>query len=172
MILLWFVYDIKHFRGAGKVVTLEYGQFISEFPNHEFIRPQEFREQYLAGTLGLFDAVFTYSSVEHSGLGKVHLFLLFLIFISTGRYGDSLNPWGDIITIAQAWCVSTPQAKLAIGVPTSVNEDGGDVIHFNAAKRYGPRLYPFLVTNWKFMWPKEGFYRFSKMWIWLIFFQI
>ena len=25
----------------------------------------------------------------------------------SGRYGDPLNPWGDIITIAQAWCAST-----------------------------------------------------------------
>ena len=29
-----------------------------------------------------------------------------------GRYGDPLNPWGDIIAIAQAWCVSTPDVSL------------------------------------------------------------
>ena len=86
-----------------------------------------------------FDAVFTYSSIEHSGLG---------------RYGDHLNPWGDIISIAQAWCVSTPEAKLAIGLPTIMN--GKDRIEFNAHKVYGPRLYPFLVTNWHFIWPPTG----------------
>jgi len=129
----------SHHRGAKKVVTLEYGNYISEFPNHEFIQPKEFSQRYLEGTLAKFDAIFTYSSVEHTGLG---------------RYGDSLNPWGDIISIAQAWCVATPQAKLAIGVPTAVN--GQDAIHFNGAKVYGPRMYPFLVTNWEFVWPTTG----------------
>ena len=57
-------------RGAAKVLTLEYGSFKSEHPSHEFIRPNEFRERYQAGTLDEFDAIFTYSSVEHSGLGR------------------------------------------------------------------------------------------------------
>ena len=35
-----------------------------------------------------FDAVVSFSSIEHSGLG---------------RYGDALNPWGDLIAAAQAW---------------------------------------------------------------------
>ena len=39
-----------------------------------------------------FDAVVTFSSIEHSGLG---------------RYGDSLNPWGDLIASAQAWWISS-----------------------------------------------------------------
>ena len=51
------------------MLTLEYGSFKSEHPSHEFIRPNEFRERYQAGTLDEFDAIFTYSSVEHSGLG-------------------------------------------------------------------------------------------------------
>jgi hypothetical protein len=44
--------------------------------------PLQFRKSYLSDTLGTFDAIVTFSSVEHSGLG---------------RYGDALNPWGDII---------------------------------------------------------------------------
>ena len=47
---------------------------------------------FLNGELGpdglLFDLIVTYSSLEHSGLG---------------RYGDSLNPWADLITMAKAW---------------------------------------------------------------------
>ena len=57
-------------RGAAKVLTLEYGNFKSEHPKHEFVRPKEFHERYQAGTLDKFDAIFTYSSVEHSGLGR------------------------------------------------------------------------------------------------------
>ena len=44
----------------------------------------------------------TFSSVEHSGLG---------------RYGDALNPWGDILTIAKALCVTREGGSLTIGVP-------------------------------------------------------
>eukprot|EP00090_Calanus_glacialis_P019225 TRINITY_DN29583_c0_g1_i1.p1 TRINITY_DN29583_c0_g1~~TRINITY_DN29583_c0_g1_i1.p1 ORF type:complete len:137 (-),score=19.68 TRINITY_DN29583_c0_g1_i1:62-472(-) len=101
------------------------------------MRPREFRARYLDGTLDTFDVVFTYSSIEHSG---------------QGRYGDPLNPWGDILTIAEAWCVTKPDAKLAIGVPTMVSR-GSDVNAFNAHRIYGPVMYPFLTTNWKFVWP-------------------
>ena len=31
-----------------------------------------------------------------------------------GRYGDPLNPWGDIITVAETWCASTPDVSLCI----------------------------------------------------------
>ena len=58
------------FRKASKVVTLEYGLFGSEHPSWEIIRPQQFYERYHDRTLERFDAVFTYSSVEHSGLGR------------------------------------------------------------------------------------------------------
>ena len=56
-------------RGASKIVTLEYGSFISQYPTHQFIKPKQFRESYLSGALDKFDIVFTYSSLEHSGLG-------------------------------------------------------------------------------------------------------
>jgi len=124
-------------RGAAKVVTLEYGSFKSQYPTHEFIRPNEFRERYLAGTLEEFDAIFTYSSVEHSGLG---------------RYGDTLNPWADMLTLAQAWCVSKPDARLAVGVPYVKT---GDRIEYNAHRVYGPVMYPFLATNWEAEWVED-----------------
>ena len=41
----------------------------SDLPGWEFWTPSVLREKYLAGTLEKFDFVFTYSSVEHSGLG-------------------------------------------------------------------------------------------------------
>ena len=34
------------------------------------------------------------------------------------RYGDNLNPWGDVIAMAKAWCITKPNAKALIGVPT------------------------------------------------------
>ena len=95
------------------------------------MRPAEFRTKFIKGTLDTFDYIFTYSSLEHSGLG---------------RYGDPLNPWGDIMAVAEAWCVAKPGARLAIGLPTSVSA-GYDHIQFNANRIYGPILYPFLVSK-------------------------
>ena len=41
----------------------------SEHPKWNFIKPDQLRESYLNGTIEMFDIIFTYSSVEHSGLG-------------------------------------------------------------------------------------------------------
>ena len=63
------------------------------------------------------------------------------------------------MAVAEAWCVSTKDAHLAIGVPTMVNLGDGlgkDINEFNAHRVYGPVLYPFLVTNWKFVFPHKG----------------
>ena len=51
--------------------------------------------------------------------------------------------------------MTKPDAKLAIGVPTMVSR-GSDVNAFNAHRIYGPVMYPFLTTNWKFVWPTRG----------------
>ena len=80
---------------------------------------------------------------------------MMICLLISGRYGDALNPWGDILTVAQAWCVSKKDAVLAIGVPTIVGV-GKDVNVFNVHRLYGPVTYPFLTTNWKFVWPTEG----------------
>lgn len=115
--------------GASEVVTLEYGSINSAHPQVKTMLPSQFRQSYLDGTLGHFDAVVTYSSVEHSGLG---------------RYGDAMLPWGDYIAVARGWCVTKPKGKLVIGVLS-----GSDGMEFNAHRAYGPVRYPYLVTNWK-----------------------
>lgn len=124
--------------GAKEVVTLEYSQIKSEHPNVKTLVPHEFRIRFLNNTLGKFDAVVTFSSVEHSGLG---------------RYGDALNPWGDIITIARAWCVARDGASLTIGVMYDFNHD---VLNFNEGRHYGKIRYPYLATNWKQVYKGKG----------------
>merc|ERR1719499_533113 len=56
--------------GARQVTTLEYGAIYSEHPKINTFLPHEFRKAYLDGTLELFDAVLTFSSLEHPGLGR------------------------------------------------------------------------------------------------------
>ena len=61
-----------------------------------------------------------------------------------GRYGDSLNPWGDLMTVAEAWCVAAPGAKLALGVPTYTGQHGA--MWANVHRIYGSKNLPFLVS--------------------------
>ena len=124
------------YHGAAKVTTLEYGQLTSEHPQIVAMTPDVFRAQYLAGTLESFDGVLSHSSVEHSGLG---------------RYGDALNPWGDILAVAWAWCVTKPDGFLYIGVPT-----GQDLIVSNWHRIYGRIRWPLLTANWRRIEGDEG----------------
>ena len=117
-------------NGARHVTTLEYGHIESQHPDVTSILPTEFNRLYHGGAAPQFDAVVTFSSVEHSGLG---------------RYGDALNPWGDIITIARAWCVTTDDATLTIGVPWGTQDE----IQFNAHRVYSRNRYPYLTSNWR-----------------------
>ncbi|XP_063399763.1 uncharacterized protein LOC134684409 [Mytilus trossulus] len=117
--------------GAREVFTLEYGSIKSEHPKVKTIVPLDFRMRYLNNTLGTFDAIVTFSSIEHSGLG---------------RYGDALNPWGDIIAIARSWCVTKPGGSLTIGVQYNYDHE---YLRFNADRWYGKIRYPYLTTNWK-----------------------
>ena len=114
--------------GAAKITTLEYSKIISEHPQLEILTPEDLREQYNAGNIPQFDAMVSFSSLEHSGLG---------------RYGDALNPFGDLITMAKAWCLTKPGGRALVGFPC-----GMDLINFNANKLYGPIMLPHLFANW------------------------
>jgi hypothetical protein len=124
--------------GARKIVTVEYQEIISEDPKIETIKPTNWRERVLDNTLGLFDAVVSYSSVEHLGLG---------------RYGDALNPWGDIIVIAKAWCVTKVNGSLTLAVMFNENKD---YIRFNADRFCGKIRYPYLTSNWRLFYRGGG----------------
>jgi hypothetical protein len=114
--------------GAAHVTTLEYGAIQTDHPQISTLTPDAMRKAYQVGTLEFFDAVVTHSSIEHSGLG---------------RYGDALNPWGDLLAISRAWCVSKPGAKMYLGVPI-----GKDKIEFNGHRIYGKIRFSLLATNW------------------------
>lgn len=90
-----------------KITTIEYGRINSTHPKILTMTPDEVR-QNPHEFIGAFDAVITYSSVEHSGLG---------------RYGDAMNPYGDRQTIARAWCMAKKNAHLAVGLPYMNDED-------------------------------------------------
>jgi hypothetical protein len=114
--------------GAATTTTLEYGKITSHHPQVHTLTPAEFRAEYQNGLLPQFDVVVSYSSLEHSGLG---------------RYGDALNPWGDIMSLARAYCVTKRHGVLVLGLSS-----GPDKVYFNAGRIYGIHRWPYMVTNW------------------------
>lgn len=124
-----------HF-GAAKVTTLEYGTIVSKHPNIFTLTPDEFRAKFLVGELEDFDGVVSHSSLEHSGLG---------------RYGDALNPWGDILALARAWCVTKTGGFLYLGLPT-----GKDFILSNWHRTYGKLRWPLISANWRRIDQSDG----------------
>ena len=111
--------------GAKKITILEYNDIVSQHPQLFPIKPKDFAQKYLNGTLEKFDAMVTFSSIEHSGLGT---------------YGDSINPWGDLITMAKAWCTLKPKAKALVGVPY-----GPDVVQVLIIQKC--QLFPFSIYS-------------------------
>ena len=49
------------------------------------------------------------------------------------------------MAVAEAWCVTTEEAKIAIGVPTTPQPEG--ILAFNAHRIYGTLNYPYLVIK-------------------------
>ncbi len=87
---------------------MEYRRIISKHPDFIPIIPSELALMMLTddsdkNKLG-FDFIATYSSLEHSGLG---------------RYGDPLDPYGDLEAAAQAWCALKPGGVLFLGTDLS-----------------------------------------------------
>jgi hypothetical protein len=116
--------------GVAHITTLEYGSLPrNPHPQVSTMTPPELTQQVLAGKAPTFQGGVTHSSLEHSGLG---------------RYGDTVNPWGDLQAMAKIWCVMEKGATFVVGVPS-----GEDLLEWNAHRRYGPRRWPHLTAGWE-----------------------
>lgn len=115
--------------GAKETVTLEYGKIRASHPKMQAFTPDEFRSAYLSGNMPQFDVIVSYSTYEHSGLG---------------RYGDALNPWADLIAVAMSWCVTKSDGLLVLQVPRARH----DALAFNMHRYYGPTRLAHLTSNW------------------------
>lgn len=109
-------------RGAAMTVTVEYGRVASTHASIRAATPQRFGA-FMVQRDRRFDFAFTYSSLEHSGLG---------------RYGDALNPYGDLEAVAQTWCALKPGGLFFLGLPSADAESSADVLVWNAHRFYGP----------------------------------
>lgn len=120
--------------GAGEVHTLEYGLLNSMHPQIKTFTPDEFRRRVLDNSIVKYDRIVTFSSIEHSGLG---------------RYGDALNPWGDLQTMARMWCIANDDAQALVGVPGDTCFGGMPELIFNAHRCYQGHTWTHLTANWE-----------------------
>lgn len=83
-----------------------------------------------------FDAAFSISSFEHDGLG---------------RYGDPINPFGDLKAMQNMKKILKKDGLLFLAVPV-----GKDKLVWNAHRVYGEIRLPHLLDGWELI-DQEGF---------------
>ena len=76
-----------------------------------------------------FDAILSVSSIEHDGLG---------------RYGDPINPKGDLMFMEKAKTMIPQDGLFFLQVPI-----GKDRLFFNAYRIYGKLRLPKLLNGWR-----------------------
>jgi hypothetical protein len=117
--------------GARCVTTLEYGRVNVTAERMEAFVPNEYADTWLSAWPNppLMDAVVSYSSLEHSGLG---------------RYGETLNPYGDLDASEEAYCMLKPGGLLYLEM------EWGNVseIVWNAHRVYGPERAQLFGAGW------------------------
>ena len=119
-------------NGAKTITTLEYNDVKLGHPQLKTLHPIKVAKQFLNNKFDFFDFGVSFSSLEHSGLG---------------RYGDPINPYGDLEAMAQAWCMVKPGGMFILGVPTT--SDGSSYIEWNAQRVYGKARLQHLTANWE-----------------------
>ena len=118
--------------GVMHITTIEYAKLTIDDDHITTATPYMIAEQFNSGLAVPFDTVVSYSSVEHSGLG---------------RYGDPLTPYGDLEATAQIWCMVKPGGHFILAVPESRNRSMCG-ISWNAGRWYGTVRLQHLTANW------------------------
>jgi hypothetical protein len=108
--------------GAKSVTTVEYNKPVC---SHSILKTITY-DDFTASDVQ-YDAIFTYSSIEHSGLG---------------RYGDPLNPNGDIETMEHIYRTLKPGGYCFLGMPI-----GKDELSWNAHRVYGEKRLKLLYLD-------------------------
>lgn len=108
----------------GACTTIEYNKILTDYPGLKIITPEEYDKNPVR-----FDAALSISSFEHDGLG---------------RFGDPLNPEGDLEAMKKMKKMLKPGGILFLAVPV-----GKDAVLWNANRVYGKLRLPLLLEGWK-----------------------
>lgn len=133
------IYESTVIHHGGRPITIEYNKIATNDVRLTTLTVAEFEQNPRQ-----FDAAFSISSFEHDGLG---------------RYGDPLNPDGDLIAMARMKDVVKPNGLLFLAVPV-----GCDALVWNAHRVYGPIRLPRLLSGWDVLaaFPGRLFFPFVK----------
>lgn len=112
--------------GANNVYVVEYNKPIIDLNKIRVFDNSEFKLENVQS-----DIAISYSSFEHDGLG---------------RYGDPLNPTGDIIAMQNAHDHLSEEGILLLGLPL-----GPDCLVWNAHRIYGKLRLPRMLKNFKLL---------------------
>ncbi|EPB67961.1 hypothetical protein ANCCEY_12944 [Ancylostoma ceylanicum] len=86
--------------------------------------------------VGKFDFAISFSSIEHSGLG---------------RYGDPLDPIGDLREVWKTACLLKPGGHFYLGLPR-----GQDGVRFNVHRVYGAMRLAMVMTGFDWLATYRG----------------
>lgn len=114
--------------GASKVTTLEYNKIDYTHPKITTITNQEYFQNGNLRDREQFDVAFSMSSYEHDGLG---------------RYGDPIDPYGDLKAMLSVKCIIKEHGRLYLSLP-----HGEDKLEYNAHRIYGKWRTPMLLNRW------------------------
>lgn len=117
---------IVHNHGAKSITTVEHN--VPECEDDR-IKTMHYDDFSKPDGKEKFDVLVTYSSVEHAGLG---------------RYGDPLDPAGDIKAMASIRASLKPGGTLFWGAP--VGQDG---LMWNAMRIYGRKRLPKILAGFE-----------------------
>lgn len=110
----------------GYPTAIDYNTIISKHPHLKAMTVAEYNKNPIQ-----FDAIVSISSYEHDGLA---------------RYGDPLNPIGDLLAMEKTKKMLKKNGLLFLAVPM-----GKDRIYWNAHRIYGPLRFPMLIDGWEVM---------------------
>ncbi|MDR0857826.1 MAG: DUF268 domain-containing protein [Oscillospiraceae bacterium] len=111
---------------AEKVYIVDYNKPISDHPKVTVYNHEELEENQPKT-----DVAISYSSFEHDGFG---------------RYGDPLNPFGDLEAMKQAHHYLKKDGILLYGVPL-----GQDCALWNDGRIYGKARLPLILKGWQLL---------------------
>ena len=121
-ILPW--YESIVLANGGQPTAIDYNQTFYEHPEIKQTTISEYWKNPEK-----FDCAFSISSFEHDGLG---------------RYGDPINPNGDIRAMKEMKSIIKKDGLLYLAVPTGI-----DKIVWNAHRVYGNIRLPLLIDGFK-----------------------
>ncbi|CAF0944173.1 unnamed protein product [Brachionus calyciflorus] len=134
---------IAYYHGASHITTLDYTRKKYRVANMSWYHVNDFLDEHIKSRkLEEFDVAISFSSIEHSGLG---------------RYGDPLNPNGDIEAMQQMHCLLKPGGLVFLAVPAS--SDGKSYMQFNAHRVYGTARLEAIFNGWELLnktWDSSG----------------